>query len=387
MPVPALGKSGGMCVSLTDLLRNRSNMEQIAIRNFPGQVPSFVGAELERLYENVFSSLPFVDAYADPAAPASTYVAEKDGKPVAVLLYRRQGNMVRVLNEVITLAAEEIRRFAEFIFAHEADVQLISFNAIRSELQELSLPFRKFTCSEDIVVPLPKCVDAYFSSLGNATRKNIKRYRNKLGRDFPGFQHRVLSGTEIGEQHVRAIIDLNTARMLRKQKVPGYDEGERRKLLQLVRACGFVSLLEINGRLAGGEICTRVGRHYFSHVGGHDAEYEDYGIGTFGCYLAICEAIRCCGSEFHLLWGQYPYKYSLGGEQRDLERLLIFRSHVQLCLNGGVALAGAIDERMRKMKLAARGKIGNDRAGQLLQFAVNVASQWRSGVRGQSRRH
>lgn len=229
-------------------------MEHIAIRNYPGQIPPFVGAELERLYENVFSSLDFVHAYADPSAPASTYVAERNGKPVAVLLYRRQDNMVRVLNEVIPLAAEEIRRFAEYIFAHEADVKLIAFNAIRSELQELSLPFQKFSCSEDIVVSLPECVNAYFSSLGNATRKNIKRYRNKLGRDFPGFRHRVLTGAEIEEQHVRAIIDLNTARMLRKQKVPGYDENEAQKLWKLVRSCGFLSLLEIDGRLAGGEI-------------------------------------------------------------------------------------------------------------------------------------
>lgn len=360
-------------------------MEHITIKNYPGQIPPFVGAELERLYENVFSSLSFVQAYADPAAPASTYVAENNGKPVAVLLYRRQGSMVRVLNEVIPLAAEEIRRFAEYIFAHEADVKLIAFNAIRTELQELSLPFQKFSCSEDIVVPLPECVNAYFSSIGNATRKNIKRYRNKLGRDFPGFRHRVLNGADIEEQDVRAIIGMNTERMLRKQKVPGYDEYETQKLWKLVQSCGFVSLLEIDGRLAGGEICTRVGRHYFSHVGGHDAEYEDYGLGTLGCYLAICEAIRCGGSEFHLLWGQYPYKYSLRGEQRDLERLLIFRSQIQLCLNGGVALAGAIDERMRKMKFAARQKIGNDKTGQLLQFAVNVANQWRGGARGQSR--
>lgn len=348
---------------------------------YPHAIPPFVGQELERLYQCVFSSLPLVQVYAD-GRPVSTYVATRGGKPVAVLLYRVQDNTLRVLNEVIALDAGEIQRFADHVFAHMASVNVIAFNAIRTELQDLSLPFQKFTCSEDIVVRLPSSVDHYFASLGAATRKNIRRYRNKLARHFPQCRHVVHTGAAIGEPMIRDIIALNTARMLRKQKHPAYDERETTRMVQLAQACGMASLLMIDGRLAAGELCTQVGGHYYSHVGGHDPRYDDYGLGNLSCYLAICEAIRCGGKEFHFLWGRYPYKFAFLGQQRNLERLTIYRSRTQLCLNGRTVLQGVIGNRLRQLKSATQERLVQDRSAHAMQFAARIVNQWRAAGRG-----
>lgn len=355
--------------------------EQTAITVYPRSIPPFVDRELERLYENVFSSLPYVRIHAGTEEPVSTYVAERNGEPVCILLYTRNNNIVRVQNEGAVLEAAEIQRFADHIFGRMPSVDVIFFNAIRTEPHAFSLPFQRFNCSEDIVVRLPATVEEYFSSLGHATRKNIRRYRNKLARNLPQVRHSVLCGAEIGEEQVREIIRLNTERVLRKKKVPGYDERETERMVQLARACGFVSMHAIDDELIAGELCTCVHDHYFSHVGGLDARYDNYGLGTLGCYLAISEAIRRGGKEFHFLWGQYPYKYSFLGEQRDLQRLTLYRSRTHLYLNGRTALQGALDDGLRKIKLAARERLLPEKSGVAKQFALNVVNQLRSGGR------
>ncbi len=332
-------------------------------------VPAFVGPMLEQLYENVFSVLP---GHAPADAPPHVYVERRDGQVETLLLFRRAGNAIRVLNEGIVLDAARIERFAAHVFDAFPMANMIRFNAIRAELDNCSLPFQKSDCSEDIVVGLPDTVEAYFSSLGNATRKNIKRYRNRLARCFPEVRHEVIGGTEVSERQVADVLALNRERMARKGKTAD-DAGALDELMPLLRRYGFVSLLTIDGRVAAGEICTRVGRNYFDHVGAHDPAYDDYALGMLSCYLTICECIRRGGAEFHFLWGRYPYKYSLGGVQRDLQRLSLYRSRAHLVLNGHAALQFALGDRVRRIKVAAN----DPAAGPAARLAIGMLARLR----------
>jgi len=332
-------------------------------------VPRFVGPALERLYENVFSVLPRED---HGASDLSTYVETRDGQPQTLLLFRRRGHVVQVVNEGIQIDAARIERFAARVFRTFPSVSVIRFNAIRAELDRCSLPFQKAPCSEDIIVTLPGSVDAYFSSLGNATRKNIKRYRNRFARCFPEARHRVLSGAEVTQQHITAILSLNQARMASKQKLSAYAAGPSEQLADLVRRYGFVTVLELDGRVMAGEICSRIGRNYFSHIGAPDPAYDDYGLGTLSCYLTICECIRRGGAAFHFLWGRYQYKFLLGGVQHELARLTLYRSLTQLCLNGHTALQFALHEQLRKIRHAAERSPAMPAAQRARQLLVRM---------------
>jgi hypothetical protein len=175
------------------------------------------------------------------------------------------------------------------------------------------------------------------ASLSKGTRKNIKRYLNKIRTDLPALKHSILIGDEIKDWHVQSIIELNKARMQRKQKVSAYDESETARVIQLAKLCGLVRIMEIDGNMVAGEICSRAGSHYFSHVGAHDPAYDEYRLGILNCYLTICECIDRRGKQFHFLWGQYDYKYSLLGVQHDLNHVALYRSYAYLLLNGAKA--------------------------------------------------
>ncbi len=327
-------------------------------------IPAFVAPALERLYQNVFSSLPFLRLYCPAINRLSTYVASREGEPAAILLFELAGSKARVFNEGFRMDAGEASRFASHLFSRYPSLSAIFFNAIRPGFQRLPFPVQKTNCSEDIVVPLPPSVDAYLARLGRSTRKNIRRYMAKLERSFPSAQHEVFDGADASERHLRAIIGFNRMRMAAKGKVSTFDEDETRRLIRLVRECGLVSIVTVDGRICAGEICSCVGSHYFAHVGGHDPLYDDYRLGTLSCYLAIAECIRRGGSEFHFLWGQYDYKFMLAGVQHDLERVVIYRSRAHVCFNGGMATQLALGACLRKLKASASGMMGGkERSG------------------------
>lgn len=297
---------------------------------------------MEQLYENMYASIAHHRLYGSIASDTTTYFAEKDGKPVAALLFRRHKDVVRVLNEQMTIEAAEIERFARYIFTVFADVNIILFHAVEARIERLAFPYQQATCTEDIVLTLPGTEEEYRANLGKATRSYLSRYLNKLKRDIPSFHHAVYEKEEIDEEHVREIIRLNRARMAGKNKSSYIDDEEAERIVKLAKECGLVSVMTIDGRVCAGTINYQVGRNYFLKVIAHDSDYNDYRLGTLCCYLAICECIRRKGREYHFLWGQYEYKYRLLGVQRNLDHISIYRSHTRLLLNGGAAARTAL---------------------------------------------
>ncbi len=255
-------------------------LEKTEIKLYQDTVPDFIESTLESLYENVFSSLAFLRVFDKHPSPVSTYVFERNRIPEVVLLFRIEGRCVRVLNESMAVSAQEIERFASYIFANYPQATMISLNAIRTDFGPISYPCQRFNCLEDIVVNLPATREEYLASLSKAMRKNIKRYLNKARLELSSLQHKVLVGDEIEERHVRDIIELNKARMQRKEKTSTYDAQETAQMIELAQRCGFIRIVELDGRIIAGEICTRIGGHYFSHVGGHDQRFDEYRLGN-----------------------------------------------------------------------------------------------------------
>ena len=316
------------------------------------EMPAILEHELDALYGNLFSSLTHFRIYGG-AENASTYVARKQGKPVAIFLFRIQGNKVQVINEGMVLPAIEVARFADYMFTAFPAVSVVSFHAVHANLASLRLPYQQTNFTEDSVIPLPASAAAYLAMLGSSTRKKVKNYMNRVQRTFPSFQWRVATTCAINDNDVSDIIMLNRRRMFSKNKVSAIGERQAAHMLKLAKSCGFVVACTIEGRICCGMIGYRVGDHYFSFVTAHDPDYDPYRLGLLINFLAISEAIARGGREYHLLWGREPQKALLQGAQRNLDDIHVFRSRLAVARHASLIIETALRGMLRRLKIWA----------------------------------
>jgi hypothetical protein len=316
---------------------------------YDNEVPSFAEMELERLYGTIFSSLAHFRIYGG-AENASTYVVRSGEEIITLLLFVRDKNKVRVINEWIKVGAEELEQFASYIFATFKSVSIITFHAVLPDVGTFARPCQTLTCGENIRVALPGDVETYVARLGSATRKNIKRHKNKLQRTFPSFCFRTYIGDEADERHLRDIIRFNHERMAGKGMVSTIDEQKTQALIRMVRERGFVAVATIDGRVCAGSITLRIGGSCVSRVNAHDPAYDNHRLGMICCFLTICEAIKDGAKHFDFLWGQYEYKTALLGVHHDLYDLVVYRSPLHQALNSDLALKIATINRLQKIK-------------------------------------
>jgi len=325
-------------------------MQAIEIQMYSGTVPHSVHEPLDRLYRHLHASQTYHAVYGNLSSETRTCVLKRGDELIAVILFRIEGERVRVINEQCTFPQEAIDAFSDYLFTHFPSVSLVSFPVIQQIPAALNHPFLHAKCTQDIVLTLPGTVEQYLASLGKSTRTYVKRYLNKLKRCFPSVSWTTCEGQDVNEAHVRAIIELNHARMAEKYKDSYIDEAETDRILRLVRQCGLVTVMTIDGRVCAGTINYRVADNYFLHVVAHAPDYDEYGLGTLCCYLTICECIARKGCEYHFLWGRYEYKYRLLGVQRDLSHLLIYRSRLQMLLKGKTTLRHLYGARMYELR-------------------------------------
>jgi len=343
----------------------------ISIQCYDNDIPKFIGPVLEGLYGNLFSSLAYYRAFGG-ADNASTYVV-RDGKNiVCAWLFQKHRNTVRVVNEGIHVDQDDVLRFASYIFGRYPKVNVISFHAVRPAMVDMPMPYQRFNCLEDMVLTLPSSAENYMASLGRSTRSYVHRYMNKLKRDFPTYEYRVLGPGEIEESQIRQVIDLNRLRMASKGKESINDEDTTRRIVQLARECGRIGVIMIDGRICAGSINYRVGANYFLETLAHDPAYDDYRLGTLCCYLTICECIRDGGGEYHFLWGQDEYKSRLLGVQRDLDDIVIYRSWLHMVLYGKLVMHHVFQAALRRARVWVRQTRRRDSLGGRL-----VARVWR----------
>jgi hypothetical protein len=354
----------------------RREPDGITITCHENHVPWFVEKEMERLYENIFSSLVQFKIYGAVVGHMNTYVVRKGDQIITIFLFFRENGKVRVLNEVIRIDEEDIRRFTEYIFTTYKSTTVISFKAVETNISRLTFPYQRFNYSEDIVLALPATSKEYLAMLGKNTRRNIKRYTDKLMRDFPSFKYRVCVKEEVDKRHIRDIIRLNRERMAGKNKASLIDDDETDHIIDLVSECGVVGIAEIDGRVCAGTISYRVGSNYFLSVLAHDPGYDDYWLGILCCYLTICECIARDGKDFHFLWGQYEYKYTLLATPRNLDHLNVYRSYGHFLGHAGFALGCAYEGYKRRLTQWLRN--AKHHQGILPRLATSIVGQLRA---------
>lgn len=341
--------------------------EAFTISCYENEIPPFVDYAMDRLYGSIFSSVKQFKIYHVLGHGTHTYVARRGAKIDTVLLFECSNGVVRVLNEVIKLDAQQIERFVQFVFKRFKAANVVCYKSIQTEAGRFAYPFQKINFSEDIVLELPATVEEYHSRLGKNTRRNIKRYGDKLRRSFPSFSFRVYEQSEASDQDVRDIIMLNHARMAEKNKTSMIDEIEAQRIIELVKRCGLVGVATIDGRVCAGTIGYWAGEHFYLSVVAHDPDYDEFWLGILCCYNTIKECIARHAKEFHFLWGRYEYKFTLLGVKRDLDMLIVYRSPLQALLHADMYAKAALDGLRRRLNLwlhdAARHESAVSRVG------------------------
>jgi hypothetical protein len=320
---------------------------------YSNEIPDFVEAELDRLYGSIYANLGQYRIYADRASDACvhTYVVCDRWCILALLLFRIDDGVVRVLNEVIHIDSGEITRFAAWVFAHFEEARVVTLRAVHTD--RVSFPFRaqRYNHLEDIVLQLPGTVEDYRHALGKSTRRNLRRYGERFQQDFPAMRLQVLQATQASDETVRAIVALNWSRMAGKNRRSNLNESAVEKLTRLVQQCGLLCVVTIGDRVCAGAISFRARDNYFLSVLAHDPDFDAYSLGMLCCYQIIGECIERGGQSFHFLWGEYDYKYQFRGVRTELDNLVLYRSRLALLRHSGLALSELRQGLMRQCRL------------------------------------
>jgi CelD/BcsL family acetyltransferase involved in cellulose biosynthesis len=324
---------------------------QLVVASERDVAAALVGPALEKLYGNLYACLPQF-RLSMGLDHAHTYTVHRGGELLTLFVFRVVGARADLCNEVICLSDEEIDAFARHVFGHFAHVSVISLRAVHAAKSARAYPCQQHDYLEDTIIALPATAEQYGASLSKNTRRNVRRYTQSLQQDFPGYAFSIAEAAGVDQSQLLDIIALNRARMAGKNKVSAIDQAETARILSLVRECGLVGVITIDGRVCAGAISCRVGANYFLMVLAHDPAFDRYSLGFLCCYLTICACIARGGQEFHFLWGRYDYKRTFLGVQRGLDHILLYRSRLAQARHAGLAARTWWRAQVRRATLA-----------------------------------
>lgn len=354
-------------------------------------LPPSLDAELRALYANIHSTLDQLRIYGGLDQITHVYAARSDERAVALLLLQHQGRCIRVINEGMGLDARELRRFADYAFARWPQVRRLVFHAVHVPGEKLHIgrPLQHYPCTADLTMPLPASVHDYLARLGRNMRRNLRRYHSRLQQRFPDLQIRFLDGATASEAELRAIVELNRARIASKQ-IDYTLDAEVEQVIALARTCGTTCVMTAEGRIIAGGTGYQVGASFFYKINAHDPATDAYSTGILCCYLMICESIARGCTEFNFMWNTYPYKIALGGRPRRLDRVLVYRDAAALLAEtptAAGAAASAVRHHLNSLpERAAAADIGEPPAlslrDRLLLKAVETLRTLKHRLRG-----
>lgn len=306
------------------------------------EAPEFLEHELNRLYGTRYSCLPYFKLYGSWDR-VRAYVARQAGEVVAVFLFRCEKGRAIVLNEGMNVSEEDVNRFASYLFRNHDGLSLIAFHYIETAARRFAFPFQRAACGQDTVLELPASVDAYTASLGSSTRLTLHHAVDRLRHELASLTFSVQEKQDVPVRSIRDIIALHRARSGGANQAAQIDADEEDRIIAYVALCGFVTTVTSNGQVCAGAITYRLGSNFTTRVLAHDPAYGGHRLGLVCAYLTVCACIKTGNSRyFNFGWGQKEYMRQLGGRDRQLVRLALFRSRLHVLRYAGLALGAML---------------------------------------------
>lgn len=323
-------------------------------------LPGYVWQALERRYHSIFCSEPLLRLHGALTHRIEAWVRRREGRIAALLLFERRGRCAWVINEVFDLPADDLDEFAQAVFAHYPALTAVRITAVALEGRTHRYPSMSAPRSEDYVLALPESEDAWLASLSAQTREKIRYHWRRAQRRQPSLCFRSVPAAEIDDAQLRSVIAFNRARMQAKGRRFGMDEQEQQRLCALMRERGQLSVIEVDGEVRAGLLCTLAGNDMAMHVIAHDPAFDDLRLGFLCCALTVQDAIAQGLQRFHFLWGHYDYKTRLGARPVALTQVLLLRArrhawrHPRLLATQALAWLRGVARRIRSRVGAAR---------------------------------
>jgi CelD/BcsL family acetyltransferase involved in cellulose biosynthesis len=189
--------------------------------------------------------------------------------------------------------------------------------------------YRVEVTREDVApgLPLPGGWEAY---LGSLTKKDRHELRRKLRRLTSAGEVRYYARADPSTLEVDLGDFLRLLRISREEK-SRFLTPERERFFRAVAretcARGHLRLffLELRGERVASGMCFDYGGARLLYNSGFDPEYSYFSVGLLLKALCLKEAIETGKDYFDFLRGSEPYKYDLGGRDRNLYQLVLRR--------------------------------------------------------------
>jgi hypothetical protein len=298
------------------------------IRCYDNAIPDFVAAEMDRCYSSLYSSVSYLRLTGKLSGSTSTYVARSGSAIRAVFLFEREGSVVRVLNGSIRTGQEEVGRFADYLFGSMPGIDEICFPGVHMGKLQAAYPCQRFFAGEDIVVSFTGTAEEYARRIGKSTRKSLRRHIADLELQHPGWCYQVMKGNAIDAPLIDLIAHWNRQRLSGKHKVSAYKDEDVQQVTALAANDGMIGTVMTENRMRAGTVCCHVGCSLYMMMTGYDSAYNEFSLGMLCNYWTAMESIRMQCKEINLMGGRLPYKYSLLGESRKYDSLVIYRNRV-----------------------------------------------------------
>lgn len=303
-----------------------------SITLYDNEIPKFAKATLERLYENVYCTLPRIAAY-ETVKGISTYVRRVGEQIVAIILFRDLGSKIAVVNQQISLTQSEILSFCNAIFEKYRKAETISFYALDTRLEDFAFPFQQTGALEENIIYFSKTKETYLASIRPAFLKKLKKSAELIKADHPTYKISYFARTQIKKAHVEDVLELAKKRMISKGKQNYTDSIDIVPLMATLRSYGHLVVATIDDKVCAGSISCKVGQRNFHQVAAHDPAYDRYELGNQIWLAAILHSFDLNGSECWLMGGKSEQKSKFRARQHILNTIIVYRSRFHVFLN------------------------------------------------------
>ena len=292
---------------------------------YDAPVPIEIEDKLAYLYHSAFSVKEFFVLFKG-SSDYKALTISSGGTLIHVICYLLKNKQIHILNELVQIEPEYLDFASDVLFKKYPHVGKISFNRIKTATGDVRSPLRLWTRSNDIVAQLPVSSEAFDARLGKSTKKTVKYHLNRLQRENPDFSFEVASGKDIAPSLIERIVELNKSRMASKQIRCGYDPARIRNVAEFAASYGTVTSITINNEVVAGLICYDMGSHIYGETIAHDNAYNKSRIGQVVFYLTLRHFIENGAAFYHMMEGDYDYKYSFLGVSQNQYSFSLYRS-------------------------------------------------------------
>jgi CelD/BcsL family acetyltransferase involved in cellulose biosynthesis len=264
--------------------------------------------------------------YSFPASDRVSIALDRGGAAVGAIYYRITRHPL--FGAVIEAKAASVSwpHLASLSRRHSARVVTISPGFPEDFRRVVEAGGRASRCEEDFVMDLPATGREYLDSLGRQTRKHLPYYLRRLQRTMPSVEFVVRAGPEITREEFSELVALSAGRLESKGIRTLWTPELVQQRWELARQSGRLCTFRDGARIiAGALVCVHQGEAYLVLIG-HDVRHDDLDLGIT-CLWQTIEAMIAEGAKrFHFLWGRSAYKTQLGGVERPLQAVRVFRS-------------------------------------------------------------